>query len=161
MKNTFITLYNRDLNRLYKEIDAYDSDALLWHTVEGISNPAGNLALHLVGNLSEYIGRQLGNTPYERDRPHEFSATDLSKETLLGMIENTQKVVEKALNGLEINQFDDKYPENVLGYDMTIHYFLVHLNGHLNYHLGQINYHRRILEGMKNGSSVLVIQADF
>ena len=150
MKNSFITLYNRDLNRLYKEIDAYNSDAILWHKVEGISNPAGNLVLHLVGNLSEYIGRQLGNTPYVRDRPNEFAATDLSKETLLQMIENTQKVVEKALNGLELHQFDDKYPENVLGYDMTVHYFLVHLNGHLNYHLGQINYHRRILSEIKN-----------
>lgn len=145
MKNTFITLYNRDINRLYKEINAYNADALLWHKVEGINNSAGNLALHLVGNLSEYIGRQLGNTPYVRDRPYEFSATGLNKDVLLQMIENTQKVVEKALNGLENQQFYDKYPENVLGYDMTVHYFLVHLNGHLNYHLGQINYHRRIL----------------
>ena len=161
MKNSFITLYNRDINRLYKEIDAYNSDAFLWQKIEGITNPAGNLALHLVGNLSEYIGRQLGNTPYTRDRPHEFSATYLSKEMLLGMIENTQKVVENVLNGLETKQFDDKYPENVLGYDMTVHYFLVHLNGHFNYHLGQINYHRRILEGIKNGSSILVTQADF
>jgi uncharacterized damage-inducible protein DinB len=161
MKNTFITLYNRDLKRLYNEVEAYKSDAFLWQNIEGITNPAGNLALHLVGNLSEYIGRQLGEIPYQRDRAYEFSATDLSKETVLQMIENTQKSVEKALKSLKIKQFNDKYPENVLGYDMTILYFLVHLNGHLNYHLGQINYHRRILEGIKNGSSNLVIQDDF
>jgi hypothetical protein len=161
MKNTFIALYNRDLKRLYKEIEAYNSDAFLWQKIEGITNPAGNLTLHLIGNLSEYIGRQLGEIPYQRDRPYEFSATGLSKDALLQMIQKTQNVVEKALNDLEIKQFDNKYPENVLGYDMTIHYFLVHLNGHLNYHLGQINYHRRILEGIKNGSSVLVRQADF
>ena len=150
MKNTFIALYNRDLKRLFKEIEAYNSEAILWDKVEGISNPAGNLALHLVGNLNEYIGRQLGEIPYQRDRPYEFSATGLSKESLLEMIENTQTVVEKAIKGLNIKQFSDKYPENVLGYDMTIHYFLVHLNGHLNYHLGQINYHRRILQAIKN-----------
>jgi hypothetical protein len=161
MKNTFITLYNRDINRLYKEIEAYNSDALLWQKIEGTTNPAGNLALHIVGNLSEYIGRQLGAIPYQRNRPYEFSAKDVSKEDLLLMIANTQKIVEKALKGLKVTQFKDKYSENVLGYDMTVHYFLVHLNGHLNYHLGQINYHRRILEGMKSGDSALVIQADF
>jgi uncharacterized damage-inducible protein DinB len=161
MKTSFITLYNRDINRLYKEIEAYNSEAFLWQKIEGITNPAGNLALHLVGNLSEYIGRQLGNIPYQRDRPYEFSAKDVSKEDLLHKIENTRKIVEKALKGLKVTQFKDKYPENVLGYDMTVHYFLVHLNGHLNYHLGQINYHRRILEGMKSGDSALVLQADF
>jgi hypothetical protein len=147
MKNSFITLFNRDLNRLFKEIDAYTDEAVLWHTAEGISNPAGNLCLHLIGNLNEFIGRQLGEIPYIRNRPLEFSATGVPKKELLQMIENTQKVVEKAIKKVKIKQFKDKYPENVLGYDMTIHYFLVHLNGHLNYHLGQINYHRRILNG--------------
>ena len=145
MKNSFITLFNRDLNRLYKEIEAYTDDSILWQKAEGIANPAGNLCLHLVGNLNEYVGRQIGRIPYKRNRPLEFSATDLSQKELLIMIRNTQEVVEMALNSLKNEELSDKYPENVMGYDMTIHYFLVHLNGHLNYHLGQINYHRRIL----------------
>jgi DinB superfamily len=149
MKNSFIALFNRDLSRLFKEIEAYSDDAVLWHKVEGISNPTGNLCLHLIGNLNEYIGRQLGEIPYTRNRPLEFSATDVPKKELLQMIKNTQKVVEKVMKKLKIKQFQDKYPENVLGYDMTVHYFLVHLNGHLNYHLGQINYQRRILAGNK------------
>ncbi len=147
MKNNFITLFNRDLKRLHNEIEAYSDEAVLWQKVEGISNPAGNLCLHLVGNLNEYIGRQLGGIPYERNRPLEFSATDVPQKDLLLMIQKTQEVVENALNPLVNEQFQAKYPENVLGYDMTVHYFLVHLNGHLNYHLGQINYHRRILMG--------------
>ena len=149
MKNSFITLFTRDLNRLYKEIDAYTDEAILWHKAEGISNPAGNLCLHLIGNLNEYIGRQLGEIPYTRNRPLEFSATGVPKKDLLQMIENTQKVVEKSIKKVKVKQFQAKYPENVLGYEMTIHYFLVHLNGHLNYHLGQINYHRRLLSDDK------------
>lgn len=145
MKNTFITLFNRDLNRLYKEIEAYSDEAVLWQHAEGISNPAGNLCLHLVGNLNEYIGRQIGRMPYQRNRPLEFSATGVNQKELLTMIENTQEVVEMALNSMRNEQLSDIYPENVLGYEMTVHYFLVHLSGHLNYHLGQINYHRRIL----------------
>ena len=145
MKNAFISLYNRDLNRLYKEIEAYTDEAVLWQCAEGITNPAGNLCLHLVGNLSEYIGRQIGQISYQRNRPLEFSATNVRKEVLLEMVQETQKIVEKALINMNDEQLLDKYPENVLGYDMTVHYFLIHLNGHLNYHLGQINYHRRIL----------------
>ena len=145
MKNTFIPLFNRDLTRLYKEIEAYTDELILWQNAEGISNPAGNLCLHLIGNLNEYIGRQLGQIPYERNRPLEFSATNIPKKDLLEMILATQKVVEASIKKLKTKQYKEKYPENVLGYDMTVHYFLVHLNGHLNYHLGQINYHRRLL----------------
>jgi hypothetical protein len=145
MKKTFITLFERDLKRLYKEIEAYTEDSKLWQKTEGIANPAGNLCLHLIGNLSEYIGRQLGGIPYERNRPLEFSATGVSKQELLDKIIHVQEIVEKTLKGLKVKQLKEKYPENVLGYDMTVHYFLVHLSGHLNYHLGQINYHRRIL----------------
>ena len=152
MKNSFITLFNRDLKRLFKEIEAYSHEVVLWQKAEGISNPAGNLCLHLVGNLNEYVGRQLGEIPYVRNRPLEFSATGIPQKDLLMMIQNTQEVVENALNQLENEQFQAKYPENVLGYDMTVHYFLVHLNGHLNYHLGQINYHRRLLMGTQNSS---------
>ncbi len=146
MKNTLLTLFSRDLNRLYKDVEAYPNDAILWQKVDGIANPAGNLCLHLIGNLNEYIGRQIGHIPYERNRPYEFSATNIPKATLLDMITKTQIVVEKAIKGISAKQFKEKYPENVLGYDMTVHFFLVHLSGHLNYHLGQINYHRRILE---------------
>ena len=145
MKNTFITLFNRDLNRLYKEIESYADESVIWQKAEGISNPAGNLCLHLVGNLNEYIGRQIGEIPYQRNRPLEFSATNISKKELLEMIQATQKNVEIALKTMENAQLSAIYPENVLGYEMTVHYFLVHLNGHLNYHLGQINYHRRLL----------------
>lgn len=145
MKNIFITLFNRDLNRLYKEIEAYTDEATIWQKAEGIANPVGNLCLHLVGNLDEYIGRQIGQIPYQRNRPHEFSATGVSQKELLGMIQNTQKTVVTALQTMEDKHLLDKYPENVLGYDMSVLYFLVHLTGHLNYHLGQINYHRRLL----------------
>jgi hypothetical protein len=145
IKDNFIALYQRDIKRLHQEIEAYTNETQLWQKVEGISNPAGNLALHLVGNLNEYIGRQLGNIPYQRNRPLEFSAVDISKSEILEKIVATNIVVEKALKSLKIKDFPAKFPENVLGYDMSVHYFLVHLNGHLNYHLGQINYHRRIL----------------
>jgi hypothetical protein len=147
MKKNFIALFNRDIKRLYQEIEAYTDESILWKKADGIANTAGNLCLHLVGNLNEYIGRQLGGIPYQRNRPYEFSATDIPKQDLLNGIKQTQMTVEKALKSLKIKQLNEKFPENVLGYEMTVHYFLIHLNGHLNYHLGQIDYHWRFLTG--------------
>ncbi len=145
MTTEFAQLFDRDIRRLYKEMESYPSEQLIWQKTEGIANSGGNLCLHLMGNLNEYIGRILGNNPYQRDRPHEFSAMDIPQKELLTMIEETRKSVVKTLENLDFEKLNELYPENVLGYDMTVSYFLIHLEGHLNYHLGQINYHRRIL----------------
>lgn len=147
MKAEFIRLFDRDLQRLQQEIEAYPTEESLWTVVDGISNSAGNLSLHLVGNLNEYIGRILGKEPYQRNRPLEFSAKNVAKETLLARITATREVVIRALESLTDNTLHQEYPENILGYSMTTLYFLIHLEGHLNYHLGQIDYHRRILTG--------------
>jgi Protein of unknown function (DUF1572) len=100
----------------------------------------------LMGNLRTYIGKNLGNVPYIRNREAEFSSKNIPKETILFMIEETKSIVLKTLESLNIKQLEAIYEENVLGYEMTTQYFLIHLYGHLNYHLGQINYHRRLLD---------------
>jgi uncharacterized damage-inducible protein DinB len=145
MTKELALLFDRDIKRLIKEMESYPNEAALWQKVEGISNSSGNLCLHLIGNLNEYIGRIIGNNPYQRDRPLEFSAMDVPQKELLKMLEATREIVVKTLENLNFEKLNEIYPENVLGYEMTVSYFLVHLNGHLNYHLGQINYHRRIL----------------
>ncbi len=137
-------LFERDLNRLRTEIEAYSDETLLWKRAEGINNPAGNLALHLVGNLNTYIGKNLGTTGYIRNRPLEF--TDIiPKNEILERIDKTKAVVLEVISNLSSDDFSKIYPENILGYEMTTEYFLIHLYGHLNYHLGQINYHRRMI----------------
>ena len=150
MKAEFIRLFDRDLKRLYQEIEAYPTEESLWTVVDGISNSAGNLSLHLVGNLNEYIGRILGNEPYQRNRPLEFSAKNVTKETLLERIGATRELVIRVLDSLDDHNLTQNYPDKILGYPMTIGFFLVHLYGHLNYHLGQIDYHRRILTQQPN-----------
>ncbi len=137
-------LFERDLNKIIKEIESYQSEESLWLITEGISNSAGNLTLHLVGNLRTYIGKNLGGFEYIRNREAEFSAKNIPKETLLSMIKETKSIVLSTLESLNIKQLEDVYPEEVLGYKMTTQFFLIHLYGHLNYHLGQINYHRRL-----------------
>jgi hypothetical protein len=98
-----------------------------------------------MGNLNTYFGKILGNTGYVRNRETEFSDKNISKKKLLQSIEEVDQVVAKVLENLTDGQMKAVYPENVLGYEMTTEYSLIHLHGHLTYHTGQINYHRRAL----------------
>ena len=141
---SLIKLYTRDIQRLRKEIEAFEFEYMLWTHVGGISNPSGNLCLHLIGNLNTYIGAKLGNSGYIRNRPAEFESTT-TQQDLFEKIDATEKVVVETLKKLTSEDLAAIYPEEVLGYEMTTEYFLIHLLGHLNYHLGQINYHRRIV----------------
>lgn len=144
MKRSIVQVFEKDLNRLKIEIEAFEVEENLWLKSDGINNSAGNLCLHIIGNLNNYIGAILGNTGYIRNRPLEFTEK-VTKNNLLEKIEKTQVVVFKTLESLNPDHLERIYPEDVLGYRMTTEYFLIHLLGHLNYHLGQINYHRRIL----------------
>lgn len=136
----------RDLDKLRTEITAYKKEEHIWVTVPDISNPAGNLVLHLVGNLNTYIGATLGNTDYVRQRELEFSLKDVSREELLEKIDGTRKMINTVMDTLDDNILPQRYPLIVFEKEMTTEFFLVHLSGHLNYHLGQINYHRRLLD---------------
>lgn len=140
------SLYNRDLNKLKAEIEAYQHEENLWKTDKSISNSAGNLCLHLVGNLSHFIGAQLGNTGYVRHRELEFSLKDIPKAELIEKIEATTIIVDSVLSQLPEEDLRKEYPLVVFEDKMTTDFFLIHLIAHLDYHLGQINYHRRLLD---------------
>ena len=140
------SLFARDLNKLKTEIESYQDERNLWKTDKNISNSAGNLCLHLVGNLNHYIGATLGHSGYLRIRDLEFSLKDIPRAKLIQQIESTIEIVKSSLERLSPEDLHKQYPSEPLGYEMTTGYFLIHLFGHLNYHLGQINYHRRLLD---------------
>ena len=150
---TFSILFGRDVSRLSQQINAYADEDTLWAVVPGIHNSAGNLCLHLIGNLNSYIGATLGGTGYVRDRAAEFSTNGVPKRVLLARLDQTKAMINNTLSSafMPDSRLSDFYPDEVLGYPMTIHYFLTHLSGHLTYHLGQIDYHRRLLT---NGSAI-------
>ncbi len=143
---SFKSIFNRDLDRLAKEIKAYEDEDNLWVLGRGITNTAGNLCLHLVGNLNTFIGHHLGGTDYKRDRELEFAGKGIPREFLLEGIKNLQATLDKSFTAMEENQLNELYPVEVLGKPMSVHHFLTHLTGHTMYHIGQINYHRRMLD---------------
>ena len=143
--DTLIKLFNRDLNKLKAEITAYDSETNLWKIDKSITNSPGNLVLHLVGNLNHFIGSVLGKTGYLRQRELEFSLKDVPRLELLTQIEETRIMVEQTLKLLKQQDLQNDYKIEVFKEPMTTEFFLIHLSTHLVYHLGQINYHRRLL----------------
>ena len=141
----YIKLFNRDLTRLKLEIELFESEESLWKAKGDISNSAGNLCLHIVGNLNHFIGAIIGSTGYVRNRDAEFSDRDISKEKLMAMVDETEKVVSQVLHQFDPSLLKKIYPIQVFGEDMTYEFFLIHLLAHLDYHMGQINYLRRLL----------------
>jgi uncharacterized damage-inducible protein DinB len=140
-------LYERDLNKLKAEVELYADGSDLWKTGGEITNSAGNLCLHLAGNLQYFVGAVLGESGYVRDRDAEFRSVAVSREVLLAKVDAARADVISTLGNISVDDFEKPYPLEVFGHPMTTGFFLVHLATHLNYHLGQINYHRRLIGG--------------
>ena len=143
-----IELFERDLTRLKKELSLYKKEEMMWLVKSEINNSAGNLALHIIGNLKTFVGTNLGGTGYIRNREAEFSEKNIPRTKTLKMIDETFKVIQSTINNFTKNDLNKLYPVQVFKNkkEMTNEYFLIHLYGHLNYHLGQINYHRRLMQ---------------
>ena len=146
MTDSLIKLLKHDLDKLKVEINAYTTESHLWIVDKDISNSAGNLCLHLVGNLKTYIGANLGNTGYIRHRDLEFSLKNVSRTELIQQIDETIEVVETSLKKLTPKDLNKESTPQGFGKPMTTEYLLILLSMHLSYHLGQINYHRRLLD---------------
>jgi uncharacterized damage-inducible protein DinB len=145
MIETLKKLFDRDLRKLKSEIELYNDEKKIWHIEKSIANSAGNLCLHLVGNLNHFIGAEIGKSGYIRHRELEFSLKDVSRSELIKKIEETIKVVDSSLDKLKEEELKNEYPLLVFDKKTSTEYFLVHLATHLTYHLGQVNYHRRLL----------------
>jgi uncharacterized damage-inducible protein DinB len=143
---TLKTLFNRDLTKLKTEIGSYQNENRIWSIDKNISNSAGNLCLHLIGNLNTYIGAQIGKTNYVRNRELEFLQKDIPQAELIAKIEATIVVINDALDQLTDEELKKEYPLLVFETKTSTEFLLIHLTTHLAYHLGQINYHRRLLD---------------
>jgi len=146
MQEILSKLFERDLEKLKTEITSYKDENKMWDVAGEIKNSAGNLCLHLLGNLQHYIGAVLGNSGYERNREAEFNSKNVPVEEIQKEIDETIIIIKKTLSELDEKRLQEIYPINVFGEEMSTGYFLTHLVTHINYHLGQINYHRRLLD---------------
>ncbi len=140
------SIFKRDLLKLKAEIELYNHDSNLWRIEKNIANSGGNLCLHLIGNLNTYIGTILGQTGYKRNREAEFSSKNVPRQELIQNINATIQIIDQILPTLNPEELKKEYPIIVLNEPTSTEFFLVHLATHLTYHLGQINYHRRLVD---------------
>jgi len=147
MKDWITNVITRELKALRREVESYPSDAHLWEIPAGISNPGGNLALHLAGNLQFFIGNVLGKNGYVRNRDAEFASRDVPRAELLREIDNAIAAVQTGMSKISEADLSKPYPEKVGGVSESTGAFLAHFATHLAYHLGQVDYHRRIITG--------------
>lgn len=137
-------LFDRDLEKLGEELNAYHHEDDIWILDGSIKNTAGNLAMHICGNLQHFIGAVLADTGYERNKAFEFEGK-MTRVEILEEVRETRNVIASFFKDVDMSTYESTYPLEVFGYKMTTFFFITHLQGHLNYHLGQVNYHRRLL----------------
>lgn len=159
LRDTILRLLVRDIEAVRHEVAAYPSDDALWAVAPGVANSGGNLALHLAGNLRHFIGALLGNSGYVRHRESEFSTRGLSRATVIAELADAQRQVTTTLLALDASRLDEEFPEAVMDTRLPTAAFLLHLATHLTYHLGQVDYHRRISTGMSTTVKTLNLPA--
>jgi hypothetical protein len=140
-----ITFFENDLNKLSTEISLFKDEKLIWETRDGITNSSGNLALHIIGNLNHFIGRTLGDTNYVRNRDDEFSLKNIPREQLMSDINGLKETIKNTLITLTPEDLQKDFPIKIREEVFSTQNMLVYLLAHFNYHLGQINYLRRML----------------
>jgi len=151
LQATVAAVLARDLATLRRELEAYADERAIWATPPGAPNAAGTLALHLAGNLRHYLGAVLGGDGYVRDRDAEFARRDVPRAELLADIAEAEAAVHRALAALPDARLAEEFPQPVGERRVRIADYLVHLTVHLAYHLGQVDYHRRLVTGDGRG----------
>tara|TARA_B100001167_G_scaffold167440_1_gene116810 strand:+ start:222 stop:695 length:474 start_codon:yes stop_codon:yes gene_type:complete len=139
----FAALFSRELDRLEGEIEQYSNESKLWAVSGDQKNSAGNITLHVCGNLMHYIAEGLGQSGYVRDRGAEFSER-VTRIELIERVRVCKMTVTAVLETLDDSLLDEIYPAQAperMG-RIRSRSFLLHLIWHLGWHLGQIYYHR-------------------
>jgi uncharacterized damage-inducible protein DinB len=151
------TLLLRELAAVRRSVEAYPDDASIWAHPAGLPNAAGTLVLHLAGNLRSYIGTALGGGSYVRDRPAEFSRRNVPRAELLAELDATTAEIARTLPTLTDEMLSRPFPQPIGGHMLGADVFLTHMATHLAYHLGQIDYHRRVVTGDSAGIGAMAV----
>jgi uncharacterized damage-inducible protein DinB len=144
------TLLLRDLETVKRELLAYPDEAQIWSAPSGVPNSAGTLALHLAGNIHHYVGAVLGGLDYVRDREGEFGDRDLPRAELVKRLDAAARAVDTVLGEMPEERLGESFPADFPMGRVRTGRFLLHLAVHFGYHLGQIDYHRRMVTGSRD-----------
>ena len=146
LNQVLANFYEKDLRKLIEEVNLFQNEENLWKTLGTVKNSSGNLVLHIIGGLNHFFGAILAHTGYVRNRDLEFSKKGVARKDLVAQLEALIPTVNATLASITPEQMDAEYPIPFDDAKNSNSYVLVRLLAHLGYHLGQVNYLRRILE---------------
>ena len=155
----FAVLLGREVEAFQREINLFPDDETVWRTPEGVTNSAGNLALHIAGGLQYFVGGVLGGSGYVRNREAEFGHRSGTRAELVAELGAALAAVRTVLPRLPDDVLEREFPEPVMGHRLPANRFLIHLCAHAAYHLGQAGYLRRMLTGDTRSSGALPLKA--
>ncbi len=150
-------IYLREVATLQRELDLYPDEASVWKELPGLPNSAGNLILHLAGSLQHFFGAMLGDTGYVRDRDAEFTKRAVSRTDLRKELEAARAGVNAGFANVTEARLRQPFPAKFADTELSTQLTLLQFLSHLAYHLGQLDYHRRVVTG--NSASANAVTA--
>lgn len=144
MRKEWVGQYLDALDQIDAELALYPDETKLFEVLPGTLNSGGNLFLHLIGNLRHFYGAILLKDGYVRMREEEFSGTATLSEIKADLM-LVRGLIQVYFNGASDESFDQPFPIEFAGAQVTHGFMYLKLLQHLTYHIGQINYHRRVV----------------
>jgi uncharacterized damage-inducible protein DinB len=155
----FLAAVRQDLRPYHRRIHhclRRMSERQIWWRPNTASNSAGNLVLHLCGNMRQWIISGLGGAPDLRDRDAEFAARGgLPRRELLRRLNATAREVEAVLRRLPPEALTRRYV--IQGFHVTGLAAVAHVYFHFSYHAGQIVYVTKLQKGRDLGLTRLPV----
>lgn len=129
------------------------TDAQLWQKPFPYGNSFGHLVLHLTGNLNYYIGAQIANTGYIRDRPREFNVLNpRSKDEVLKDFDDAVKIVLKTIRAQSSGDWSAEYSGTGADAKNRLD-IVIACAAHMQHHIGQMIYLCYELQRQKENGS--------
>lgn len=122
------------------------SDSDVWWRAHETNNSAGNLVLHLGGNIRQWVYHHLGGKDFRREREKEFSQRAVIRKTeLLAYLRSAVQDVDAVLADFPVENLHKTY--EIQKYSVTGLEAILHITEHFSYHVGQIVYITKLRSG--------------
>ena len=130
----------KGLAAVLRDLAAPLTDEQFWTKPFPFGNSVGHLVLHLTGNLNYYIGAQIAQTGYVRDRPREFSETARPpKAETLKKFDDAIEIARQTIRSQSPGDWSKPY-SGVASAARDRFEIVLHCATHLHHHIGQIIY---------------------
>jgi uncharacterized damage-inducible protein DinB len=122
------------------------SEKEIWWRPNDASNAAGNIVLHLCGNLRQWIISGLGGARDARQRDTEFSERGpIPRRTLIRQLKTTVEETCQIIDRISAEKLSQDFP--IQGYRVSGLVAITHVYEHFAYHAGQIAYLTKLKRG--------------